>query len=328
MASRTVATALAAAQRGDAAGGARMLEAAAAQGDAEAALTLATWRLSGDLIRRDLALARHWFGRAAELGAQDAEGPYTAMLANGAGGSDRRWSEALARLDRRARRDPSARAERDVLRAMALDADGEPSPPPPPSELNARPSIRTLRGFLTADECRFLSRMARPLLQPAVVVDPRTGQLTRHPIRTARSAGFPFVTEGPALHAINRRIAAATGTAYEQGEPAQILSYEPGEEYRLHSDALPGDANQRIATFLVVLEDDFDGGATIFPRLGLSWRGRAGDALHFVNVDPAGRPEPLAWHAGEPVTRGRKVLLSKWIRERPLDLSGPPGRPL
>ena len=33
------------------------------------------------------------------------------------------------------------------------------------------------------------------------------------------------------------------------------------------------------------------------------------------------------WHAGLPVTRGRKLMLSKWIRDKPLDLAGPPGRP-
>ena len=129
------------------------------------------------------------------------------------------------------------------------------------------------------------------------------------------------------LHAINRRIAHATATTYEQGEPAQVLSYRPGEEYKLHSDALPGGGNQRVATFLVTLSDDFSGGATSFPRLGLELRGKTGDGLYFVNTDSAGQPEHAMWHAGLPVTQGRKLLLSKWIREEPLDLAGPPGRP-
>ena len=127
--------------------------------------------------------------------------------------------------------------------------------------------------------------------------------------------------------AINRRIAAATGTRYEQGEPLQVLSYQSGQEYKLHSDALPGGDNQRVATFLVTLSDGFVGGATSFPRLSLELTGKPGDGLHFVNTDSAGRPEPAMWHAGMPVSQGRKLMLSKWIRERPLDLAGPPGRP-
>jgi prolyl 4-hydroxylase len=48
----------------------------------------------------------------------------------------------------------------------------------------------------------------------------------------------------------------------------------------------------------------------------------------FRNVDSAGAIDPAARHAGYPVRRGTKFLLSRWIRERALDLSGPPGRPL
>jgi len=328
MSSTEVDSATAAVQRGDIIGGARILDAAAAQGDGEAALVLANWRMTGELIRRDLGEARRLYGRAAELGVSDAEPVHIALLANGAGGSGRRWPEALDRLRQRARRDTAARAERDVLEAMQIDAEGNPLALPEPAMVNRTPSIRIFEGFLTPEECRYLVRVADPLLRPAVVIDPATGQAVHHPIRTADSVGFPFVSEGPALHAINRRIAAVTNTTYEQGEPAQILSYTPGQEYKLHSDAIVGEPNQRFATFLVCLQDDFAGGETVFPKLGHSWRGKAGDALHFVNVDAAGRPEPTAWHAGNPVTRGRKVILSKWLRSSPLDLSGPPGRPL
>lgn len=151
----------------------------------------------------------------------------------------------------------------------------------------------------------------------------------RDPVRTARVAAFPFVLEYPALHALNRRIAAVTGTRYEQGEPVQVLCYDAGEEYKLHADALPPRAgvNQRIATFLVALNADYEGGETTFPRLGLAWRGAIGEALHFRNVDAASAPANEMWHAGAPARRRRKFLLSKWIRAAPLDLSGPPGRP-
>ena len=193
--------------------------------------------------------------------------------------------------------------------------------------LNESPRIATFQGFLSQRECAYLIDLATPLLHDAFVVHPATGALIRDPIRTSRSIGFPFVSEEPLLHAINRRIAAATGTTYEQGEPTQILGYEPGQEYKLHSDALAHDPNQRNLTFLVYLNEGFEGGDTYFPDLGISFSGRPGDAILFANVDEAGRPDPRARHAGRPVQSGRKVLLSKWIRNAPLDLSGPPGRP-
>ena len=161
-----------------------------------------------------------------------------------------------------------------------------------------------------------------------VVIDPVSQRFISDPVRIARSTGFPFVLESPFLHALNRRIAALTRTRYEQGEPLQVLSYRAGEEYKLHSDVLPGPVNQRVLTVLVALGDDFAGGETAFPDLGIRWRGQVGEALVFANTDARGAPEPTARHAGMPVAAGTKTILSKWIRQAPLDISGPPGRPL
>lgn len=304
-----------------------LLGRAAERGDAMACATLAEWRMSGGLIRRDLGEARKFYERAAQLGLEQAAPYAIALLASGPGGSGRDWPAALERLRSLARRDPLARRQRDLIDAMALDANGDPLTPFEQAERCASPPIGTFAAFLTPRECRYLADMAAARLLPAVVVDPRTGQQVRNPIRTASSASFPLVHEDPVIHAINRRIAAATGTTWDRGEPLQVLSYAPGEEYKLHSDALPPGQNQRSDTFLVWLNDDFDGGETAFPRLGLELRGNAGDAVRFSNVRADGEAEPAAVHAGLPVTRGRKLMLSKWIRQQPLDLAGPPGRP-
>ena len=304
-----------------------LLESAIAAGDGMAALTLADWRMAGGLIRRDLGEARRLYGLAAALGCDEAAPIHIALLANGAGGSGRRWSEALALLGARVPGDPAAAMQIALLTAMALDEAGNPLNAAGRTTIHDNPRIERLPAFLSADECRYLTDLALPRLAPSVVVDPRTGQQLRDPVRTGLSAGFPFVSEDPVLHAINRRIAAASASSYEQGEPLQVLSYEAGQEYKLHSDALPGEGNQRVATVLVWLNDGYAGGATRFPRLELELSGRAGDAMVFGNIDAARAPHPDMWHAGLPVRDGRKLLLSKWIRAKPLDLSGPPGRP-
>lgn len=304
-----------------------VLDQAIAQGDALAAVTKANWRLSGLLIRRDIAAARDLYGKAVTLGMSEAEPIHLAMLANGAGGCGRDWSTALERLGRRARHDDLAARQADLIAAMAIGAAGDPLAVPELEMVSRKPYIAIRRGFMTARECCYVAERALPMLQPAIVVDPRTGRQLRDPVRTADSTAFPFVLEDPAIHALNRRIMAATGTSYEQGEPIQVLSYRPGQEYKLHSDCLPPGNNQRAQTFLVALTDQFEGGETSFPRIGVAIRVAAGDAIHFVNVDTKGQPEQLAWHAGLPVRSGHKLLLSKWIRAHPLDLSGPPGRP-
>jgi len=74
---------------------------------------------------------------------------------------------------------------------------------------------------------------------------------------------------------------------------------------------------QRVATFLVYLNDGYEGGETSFPRLDYRFKGATGDALVFANVEPNGAPDPRTMHAGTPTTRGEKWLLSQWIRDRP-----------
>jgi prolyl 4-hydroxylase len=315
-------SAVALAQAGAVGDACRVLEQAVAAGDGMAAATLADWRMAGQLVRRDIAAAQALYGLAHELGVDEAAGPHLALLASGAGGAPRDWPGVLDRLA--ARRDSFSRQQVRLLEAMDLTETGDPRRLPEASPLHPAPRIATIPAFLTPDECRYLIALATPRLQASQVVDPRSGRLIHDPVRTARSAAFPLVFEDPVLHAINRRLAAATGTAWEQGEPAQVLCYRPGEEYKLHSDALPGGVpNQRAATVLVALNEAYDGGETRFPAIDWAWRGRSGEALVFHNVDEAGAIEPAARHAGCPVRQGTKFLLSRWIRERALDLSGP-----
>lgn len=302
-----------------------LLLAASAGGDGAAALELAHWRMAGDLIRRDLGEARRLFGLAADRGVALAEPAYLALLANGAGGVERRWRDALTRLQRST--DPQARQQAALIAAMDLDPDGNPTRTWPVEHVSTAPLIRAIAGFLTPAECACLAALASPALQPSQVIDPATGRLILDPVRRSSSTAFPFVLESPFIHALNQRIAAVTGTNWEQGEPMQVLSYRPGQEYRRHSDAIRGEANQRTLTLLVLLSDDFDGGETHFTEIDRAFRGRVGDALLFGNADAQGNPDPLAFHAGKPVTRGQKLILSKWIRRYPLDLTGPPGRP-
>ncbi|WP_347302019.1 2OG-Fe(II) oxygenase [Croceibacterium sp. TMG7-5b_MA50] len=305
-----------------------LLTRAVDDGDAGAAATLAGWRMAGTLVRRDLAAARDLYGRAAALGADAAVPVHIALLANGAGGSGRDWPRAYALLRQRAAKDALARRQIELLDAMALDDNGDPVAAPAIASLPAAAGMWRSPAFLTPAECLHLADSAAPTLQPASVVDPRTGALVQHPVRRAHATSFPFVAEDMVIHAINRRIAAATRLPVANGEPLQVLGYGTGHEYRLHSDALPaGEANQRVSTVLIVLQDGFTGGETAFPQLGWQWRGRLGEALHFPSLDPAGRADGRMVHAGLPVGAGVKLIASRWIRAAPLDLTGPPGRP-
>ena len=301
----------------------RLLTSPEAEADPEALYSLANWRLVGQIVRRDLPAARDLFRRAAEAGQRDAARVHAAFVGNGTGRpSD--WASALQLL--RSNAYPGAADELELIEKMRLSPSGDPLDLPAEKRLSERPFVSAFPALLTPAECDFLVAEASPWLQPSLVIDPRTGAQLRNPIRTSDSMSFAYFQEVPAVHVLNRRIAAATGTDVRQGEALQVLRYRPGQEYRPHMDAVAGEPNQRILTALVYLNEDYEGGETAFLRTGLSFKGRKGDALVFRNALPDGRADEMAQHAGLPVTAGEKLIASRWIRAR--TFSFPPPRPL
>jgi prolyl 4-hydroxylase len=202
----------------------------------------------------------------------------------------------------------------EIVRGMDFDSEGNPARLPQGERLAERPEITAYRGAFTQAECDFLRFVAEPTYERTETVL-NQGETIRAFMRTADGSTLHWIIEDPASHAINRRLAALTGTDVSQGEPMQILRYRPGQEYRPHLDFLD-EPNRRVLTALIYLNDDYEGGETSFTSIGLNVKGRTGDVLVFRSQGPDGNVEPLSWHAGLPVIRGTKYLASRWIRER------------
>lgn len=282
---------------------------AAAAGDLPAALALARLMADGEAVPLDPVRAR-----AAASAARAAGHPVAAELLG-----------ALPEAN-----GPPPPVNLPGLQPERLaDLLAEPPVPPCPAaeRLCESPEILRLDGFLSRVECDYAIGKAAPLLAPSRVADESGGGWRPDPWRTSLTASIYPLDRDLVLHALDLRIAAASGFPPAHGEMLSVLAYAPGQEYRPHFDAFDEtstvcarelrQSGQRAATFLVALADRFEGGETVFPRLGLSFRGRAGDALVFRNLDDAGRREPRALHAGLPVRSGVKWLASKWLRERP-----------
>lgn len=288
---------------------------AAARDDQEALLALAHWKLFGLYGERDVSGAHELLARGAELGNLEAAHIRALLIGNGTGcAADPERARSL--LERIAGADPGAAGQLALLPTMAPPelVDGLPV------EILCRdPAIRIVRSLLAPAECRYLMALAEPSLQPSTVVDAGTGRRVPHPVRTSAGTNFGPTQEDLVVHAINRRIAAASGTDVACGEPLHILRYTAGQEYRPHVDALPGAANQRGWTALVYLNGDYLGGETRFTQLGITVRGNPGDALIFRNLAGDGRSDARTRHAGLPVSSGAKWLATRWIREAPYD---------
>jgi prolyl 4-hydroxylase len=286
----------------------------AAQKDPEALYTLGEMKWRGGMVPQDPAQGRELFRQASDAGHALAAFYYTNLLASGVAGP-RDWPEALRRLRVEGKREQKRKQALALIEKMDLTDEGDPRRRPEPRVLSTSPDVKHVERLFTAAECDYLRQLAEPLYGPSIVLDAQR-QPVRDPIRTSDGSTIHWMIEDPAVHALNRRLAAATGTSAEQAEALQILRYRPGQQYHSHLDFVRSGENQRQQTALVYLNHDYQGGETCFVKTGLKVKGRKGDALLFVSALPDRNPDPMSEHAGLPVTSGTKYLASRWIRER------------
>jgi hypothetical protein len=209
---------------------------------------------------------------------------------------------------------------RDAIDLPALLAPGELR------QVHAGPRIALAGKFLSPALCDWLIARARPKIVRARTFDGEAAaQLDSG--RSNGAAEFNFADIDIVLALIRTRIAAITGLPAFGMENTQVLHYAPGQRFAPHYDYLDpaqprvaqtiARGGQRVATFLVYLNDDFDAAETSFLKLGWRYRGQKGDAILFWNVDPSGAPDPATLHEGLAPSRGEKWLLSQWIRLPP-----------
>lgn len=281
------------------------------------------------LVGRDAPYAPRDALRLIETAAQQEEKralQLSAVLAALGVGRMQSW-EAAFNLVRRAAEKGDAQA-RAQLAVTGEHFAGQLDTPPPVQHFDA-PRVITWEGFLSPATCTWIMDRARPSLEEARVKDAERGGVSTDAIRTNTGMGFSVLDTDLVIQLAHARIATAIGVPVMHQEPTNILHYAPGQEYKPHFDFIdPGVAHfarelqqlgQRTVTFLIYLNDDYEGGATTFPRLDWSFKGKAGDALAFWNVTD-GRPDPRTLHAGTPTSAGVKWLFSKWVRDRPLPL--------
>ena len=130
----------------------------------------------------------------------------------------------------------------------------------------------------------------------------------------------------PFIRKLQRRLDDLLGLDPAYGETIQGQRYMPGQQFQPHCDWFPGGTayweqekdrgGQRSITAMAYLNAVEEGGSTDFPRLGLSIAPKPGALLIWNNADPQGNPNPWTIHAGTPVVRGVKYIITKWYRSR------------
>jgi prolyl 4-hydroxylase len=292
--------------------GAGMVLEAAGKGVAEAIAQVAVFQCTGIYQPKDwhqciatltLAARRGWLPAREQLSLLHGSTLEEAAASSTAG--DSHWQQLGATLD---------------LKPWLDEVPGE--------VLNDAPLLKRFANFIPPEVCRLLIRQSSSRLQPALVYDPVNKRNIRYKTRTNSIAQFNLV-ENDVLHfLLQEKMSAACGIPMIQMEATAILNYQPGEEISNHYDFVDTDLpnyeqeiaenGQRVITFLVYLNDDYTGGETAFPRIGIEHKGSLGEGLYFVNALPDGAPDLRTLHAGKPPLTGQKWIVSQFIRNRPV----------
>ncbi|MDB5474917.1 MAG: hypothetical protein JWP49_428 [Phenylobacterium sp.] len=307
-----------------------------ADGDAQAALALGRRLLIGDGAAFDPEAGARQVDRAAQAGSSEALLLRATLAASGAG-RPQDWDQAFDDLQAAVDLGHAGAAAQLRLLAGAWTEEGAPPAaridlqawlsPPPRQVLCDAPRLRTITGFLPPAICRWIIGQAAGRLQRATMFNPVTRRDEPHPGRDSQLLVMDILGADVVFALVRARISAALNIPLPCFEPTQILNYRTGQTFAPHYDYLEARTfidyltgepyeGQRIVTFLVYLNDDFEGGETTFPKADVRFKGQAGDVLFFANVDTDQRPDRQSLHAGlAPV--GEKWLLSQWIQDRP-----------
>lgn len=193
---------------------------------------------------------------------------------------------------------------------------------------SAEPRVCAFPGFVRPEICEVLIEMTAGRLVPARVYDPvsREDIVVAHRNNTIATFDIGSVELVHAL--LQARMSAACGVSERMLEAPSVLHYAPGEQIQNHYDFVDPSSTrdyageiarngQRVITFLIYLNDDYGGGETAFPDLGLVHKGRCGEGLYFVNALADLSPDLRMLHAGRPTTRGEKWIVTQFVRSRP-----------
>ncbi|WP_435418093.1 2OG-Fe(II) oxygenase [Parerythrobacter aurantius] len=180
--------------------------------------------------------------------------------------------------------------------------------------------IYAIQEFVTADECKRLMMMIDVVAQPSLLYE----GTEREGFRTSYSGNFN--PHDPLVKEISARIDGVLGLPAQLGETIQGQRYSAGQQFKPHHDFFHTSENywppekkrggQRSWTAMLYLNQVEAGGATAFVKVGIKVPPKPGVLLIWNNASPDGVPNPDTLHAGTPVERGVKYVITKWYRTR------------
>ena len=179
--------------------------------------------------------------------------------------------------------------------------------------LPSYPKPVVIENFLTEKERKYIIEQAKKELHVSTVdKDERVDER----IRKSETAWLSGNTDYTVRQVIKKCVS-HTDRPFQNCEQLQVLRYTEGGHYKPHQDVFYQDKNKRLYTFIIALNDDYEGGETAFPVIKEKYKLKAGDALFFHTLDNYGLDTSDALHGGQPVKSGEKWVCNLWVHKYP-----------
>lgn len=184
---------------------------------------------------------------------------------------------------------------------------------------------RVYRDFITEEERQHIMERAKKNFKPSRVNGDNKKDIDTSKIRVSDTAWLD-PNNDPVVKRVMKRCLGKCDRPLRNCEHLQVVRYRPGGYYRPHHDACMLRAgcreynqlaNQRMFTFLIALNDDYEGGTTSFPNLNKTYKLNAGDVLKFHNLNNYGWGSDSSLHSGDPVKSGEKWICNVWVHTYP-----------
>jgi prolyl 4-hydroxylase len=181
--------------------------------------------------------------------------------------------------------------------------------------------IEEIPNFLTKEECDQIIRMSANKLSDSKVY--KETDVSDHTVRISNQCWLKN-TDDDLIKNISHRIAIKTNTDINLQEDAQVVKYDQNGFYKPHYDAcdrrvcdycdrMNTDMGPRYITFIIYLNDSFDGGETYFKNIDTKIIPEIGKGLIFYNINMEGDILEKSLHGGLKVNNGEKWIINKWI---------------
>jgi prolyl 4-hydroxylase len=181
----------------------------------------------------------------------------------------------------------------------------------------------TIDNFLNENECKILIDLIDANAVRSTTASDTPGQYSQVVQNRTSYTSSLHEQNNPLVTEINNRMSDILNIPKAKTETLQGQRYEVGQEFKDHFDWFEGSnlktyvekSGNRSYTFMVYLNDDLEGGETEFQKLNIKFKPKIGMAVVWKNLNSDGTGNRLVLHAGRPVTKGKKYILTRWFRE-------------